>query len=159
MHSIATTTQHGKRARYSQGRGLGEWHGLGVAFIATATAANNGLMWYKQTISSLLALLLSLLPSSSVKRCVYATCRHYAHYLPHKCIALVLEHAYLLYCAVRRECLLQDVLVEKARQGAIDAAAVDGAICGTALVVNLVEGQWFEIDCKQKGRVKVAYDI
>lgn len=73
--------------------------------------------------------------------------------LPHKCIALVLEHAYLLYCAVGREGLLQDVLIEKAREGAIDAATVDGAICGTALVVHLVKGQRFEIDCKQSSEI------
>lgn len=109
------------------------------------TAANNGLMWYKQPISLCFFVFCSTLELGHSLR---------IRNLPHKCIALVLEHAYLLYCAVGREGLLQDVLVEKAREGAIDAAAVDGAICGTALVVHLVEGQRFEIDCKGENNIQ-----
>lgn len=108
------------------------------------TAANNGLMWYKQPISlfDFFHSTFELGQSLRIRN------------LPHKCIALVLEHAYLLYCAIGREGLLQDVLVEKAREGAIDAAAVDGAICGTALVVHLVKGQRFEIDCKGENNIQ-----
>lgn len=128
-------------------------HGLGVTHMPQrfiGTAANNGLMWNKQPISSFLFFQLHAAYTQHI--------RADAH-LPHKCIALVLEHAYLLYCAVGREGLLQDVLVEEARQGAIDAATVDGAICGTALVVHLVKGQRFEIDCKQRSEILYAYQI
>lgn len=69
-------------------------------------------------------------------------------YLPHKCIAFVLEHAYLLNGAVRRECLLQYLLVEEAREGAVDAATINGAVGGAALVVHLVKGQRFYVDCE-----------
>lgn len=34
-------------------------------------------------------------------------------YLPHESIAFVLEHPDLLNCAKRRECLLQDLLVQR----------------------------------------------
>lgn len=67
------------------------------------------------------------------------------YYLPHKCVALILEDAYLLYCTIWRKCLLQYLLVEKAREGAIDAATVYGAVSRAALVINLIKGQRFDI--------------
>lgn len=70
--------------------------------------------------------------------------------LPHKCVAFVLEHAYLLYGSIWRECLLQYLLVQKAREGAVDAATIYGAVGGAALVVHLVKGQRFYINCKSK---------
>lgn len=58
--------------------------------------------------------------------------------LPHKCVALVLEDAYFLYRAVGRKRFLQHLLAECGK-GAINAAHINGAIGGTALVVDLVE--------------------
>lgn len=99
-----------RRGRGEEG-GWAGWHGLGVTHMPQrfiGTAANNGLMWYKQPIS----LFFTLLKLSHWLR-IRNMSEHC--YLPHKCIALVLEHAYLLYCAIGREGLLQDVLIEKAR--------------------------------------------
>jgi len=73
--------------------------------------------------------------------------------LPHKCIAFVLEDPYLLYCAVGREGLLQYLLVEEAGEGSVDAATVDSAIGGAALIVDLVKGQRLGVHCN--GSIKI----
>lgn len=77
--------------------------------------------------------------------------------LPHKSISLVLEDAYLLYRPIGCKGLLQHLLAEGG-QGAIYAAHINGAIGGTALVVDLIEGQWLYVLCrknkkKQKNRI------
>lgn len=69
--------------------------------------------------------------------------------LPHKGISLVLEDAYLLYRTVWCKGLLQHLLAEGG-QGAVYAAHINGAIGGTALVVDLIEGQWLYVLCSKK---------
>lgn len=69
--------------------------------------------------------------------------------LPHKGISLVLEDAYLLYRTVGCKGLLQHLLAEGG-QGAVYAAHINGAIGGTALVVDLIEGQWLYVLCSKK---------
>lgn len=68
-------------------------------------------------------------------------------HLPNECIAFVLEHSDFLDRSERRERLLQDLLGERTGQGAINAAAIDGAIRWAALVVHFVESQGLSVHC------------
>jgi len=64
--------------------------------------------------------------------------------VPDKCISLVLKNPNFLDLAEGGEGLLHDFLAEAVG----DAAAVDGAVRGTALIVNFVKRQWFTVCCK-----------
>ena len=63
---------------------------------------------------------------------------------PHEGVALVLEDSDLLNVSEVGESLLQEVLAQPVG----DAAAVDGAVGGAALVVDLVEGERLGIGWK-----------
>lgn len=78
--------------------------------VLSERAANNGLMWGTSN-----RILYFFTPLTVEALAAYTQHVRADGYLPHKCIALVLEHAYLLYCAIGREGLLQDVLIEEAR--------------------------------------------
>lgn len=57
----------------------------------------------------------------------------------HESVALILEDANLLNCAERCEFLLQYFFCQFTSQVSADATAINGAVGGAALVVNLVE--------------------
>lgn len=59
--------------------------------------------------------------------------------VPYEGVALVLEHADFLDGAKRRECFLQDLFGQRAGQGTVDTATIDGAISRTTLIVHFVE--------------------
>lgn len=63
---------------------------------------------------------------------------------PHEGVALVLEDSDLLNVSEVGKSLLQEVLAEPVG----DPAAVDGAVGGAALVVDLVEGERLGIGWK-----------
>lgn len=88
----------------------------------------------------------------------------YTANLPHKRVALIFEHAYLLNCTERRESLLQNLFGQRTGQGSIDAATVYGAIGGTALVVDFIECQrlcvdYFERNLRRRMRYTIHYDL
>ena len=64
--------------------------------------------------------------------------------IPDKGVSLILEDPDLLNGPEACEGLLQQVLAQPVG----DAAAVDGAVGGAALVVDLVEGEWLGVGCK-----------
>ena len=66
--------------------------------------------------------------------------------LPDKCVALVLEDSDLLNGTEVCEGFLEQFF----RESVGDAAAVDGAVGGARLVVDLVEGQRLRVGCKKK---------
>ena len=65
--------------------------------------------------------------------------------IPDKGVSLILEDPDLLNGPEACEGLLQQVLAQPVG----DAAAVDGAVGGAALVVDLVEGEWLGVGCKK----------
>lgn len=112
QHNMESGIEEHDMPRWGSGGGA-DWHGLGVTHMPQrfiGTAANNGLMWGTSN-----RFLYFFTPLTVEALAAYTQHVRADGYLPHKCIALVLEHAYLLYCAIGREGLLQDVLIEEAR--------------------------------------------
>lgn len=75
-------------------------------------------------------------------------------HLPNECVAFVLEHSDFLDRSERRERLLQDLLGERAGEGAVHAAAIDGAVRWATLVVHFVESQGLSVHCSDGGAGK-----
>lgn len=65
-------------------------------------------------------------------------------HIPDKCVSFVLKNPNFLDIAEGCEGLLHDLLAEAVG----DAAAVDGAVGLTALIVNFVKRQRFTVCCK-----------